>query len=214
MHRDHLAEEFFLIGHNEFTGKLLISPDLLQCGLVAAQLADLVIAGRLSVAGGKVEVAAMRGSGQDEIAAFVVESVQRQTTGYPVRAWTETLSDVLFELVARRLVERGIVRREPGRGLVRRRPDRFPAVDLLKAAGPRIRLEHMFRQPVEFDLPGAFCGALVSTLGVYGVLDPDLDKAMVRDLSAKLSERLPADLIALLDGVRDAVSAISLTIRR
>lgn len=214
MNRDHLAEGLFLIVHNEFTGKLGISPQLLGCGLVAAQLADLMIAGRLTMSGARVVVAGARGTGRDEIAAFVVESIERQTTAHTVRAWTETLADVLFELVARRLIDAGIVRREPGRGMIRRRPDRFPALNLLKAAGPRIRLEHMYRRPVEFDLPGAFCGALVGALGVHSVLDPELDRTMIRELSTGLAQRLPTDLAALLTGVNEAVSAISLTIRR
>ena len=46
------------------------------------------------------------------------------------------------------------------------------------------------------------------------VLDPELDRSAARDLMARLEENLPVDLRALVEGVRAAVAAVSLTIRR
>lgn len=214
MESDQMATGLFLIAHDEFTGKLRISPDLLGCGLVGAQLAELVMAGRLAVEDNRVVPAGARGSGQDEIGAFVVDSVQRQPARHTVRAWTETFAPVLHELVSRRLVDLGVVRREQGRGVLRRRTDRFPAVDLLKAARPRVRLEAMLRNPRELDLKGGFTAALVWTLGIDAVLDPDIDRAAARDLVGHIVDNLPTDLRALLNGTQAAVAAVSLTVRR
>ncbi len=214
MDRQRLAADFFLIAHDEFSGKLRISPDLLGCGLVGAQLAELITDDRLAVEGGRVLATEVRDDG-DEIGAYVVESISRQTSAHSVRVWVDTFREVLYELVARRLISEGVVRREQGgRQLMRRRPDRFPAVDLLAAARPRLRLEHMLRTPQEFDLPGAVIAALVGAVGAEAVLDPEIDRTATRELLVRLEENLPADVRALVEGVRAAVSAVSLTIRR
>ena len=215
MDRPRLATDFFLIAHDEFSGKLRISADLLGCGLVGAQLAELVMADRVVVEGGRLLVTDVRGDGSDEVGAYVAESIQRQSSAHSVRVWVETFRDVLHELVVRRLIAEGVVRREEGgRQLMRRRPDRFPAIDLLAAARPRLRVEHMLRNPQEFDLSGAVLAVLIGALGVESVLDPEIDRAEARELMSRLEENLPADLRALVEGVRTAVAAISLTIRR
>jgi hypothetical protein len=215
MDRQRLAADFFLIAHDEFSGKLRVSPELLCCGLVGAQIADLITANRLAVEGGRVLATDVRSEVGDEVGDYVVESVSRQTSTHSVRVWIDTLSEVLYELVARRLVDDGVVRREQGgRQLMRRRPDRFPATDLLAAARPRLRLEHMLRTPQEFDLSGAILAVLVGSVGVETVLDPEIDRAVARELMTRLEENFPADLRVLIEGVEAAVSAVSLTVRR
>lgn len=215
MERERLAADFFLIAHDEFSGKLRISPDLLGCGLVGAQLGQLIMASRLAVEGGRVLVTEVRGDGGDEVGAYVVESISRQTSTHSIRVWVDTFREVLYELVARRLVDEGVVRREHGgRQLMRRRLDRFPATNLLAAARPRLRLEHMLRMPQEFDLPGAVSAVLVGAVGAESVLDPEIDRTAARELLTRLEENLPVDLRSLVEGVRAAVAAVSLTVRR
>ena len=215
MDGNYLPDEFFLIAHDEFSGKLRISHDLLGCGLVGAQLGDLVMARRIGVEAGRVLITDAPGDAGDEVGAYVIETLARQTSTHSVRVWIETFADVLYELVGRRLIAAGVVRRESGgRQLMRKRPDRFPAVDLLAAARPRLRVEHMLRSPEEFDLPGAVVAVLIDALGAESVLDPELDRTAVRELCARLEANLPVHLRALVEGVRAAVAAVSLTIRR
>lgn len=215
MDRSYLPDEFFLIAHDEFSGKLRISQDLLECGLVGAQLAELVMARLIGIEGGRVLIVDASGDAGDDVGAYVMETLARQTSTHSVRVWVETFADVLYELVGRRLVASGIVRRESGgRQLMRKRPDRFPAVDLLAAARPRLRIEHMLRSPEELDLPGAVITVLIEVLGADSVLDPELDRTAARELSARLEENLPVHLRGLVEGVRAAVAAVSLTVRR
>jgi len=215
MDRSYLPDEFFLIAHDEFSGKLRISQDLLGCGLVGAQLADLVMAKQIGIEDGRVLMTDTPDDAGEEVGAYVMETLARQTSTHSVRVWIETFADVLYELVGRRLVAAGVVRREAGgRQLMRKRPDRFPAVDLLAAARPRLRVEHMLRRPEEFDLPGAVVAVLIEALDSHSVLDPELDRAAIRELSAQLEANLPVHLHAVVQGVRAAVAAVSLTIRR
>lgn len=214
---EHLSDDFFLIVHDEFTGKLRVSAELLECGLVVAQFAELIVAGGLGMVEDRVLVR-NAGAGADtevdEISAFVMDSVGRQARPHSVRTWIETLGSPMFELVARRLMDRGILRRETGRGLLMRRPDRFPAVNLLAAARPHIRLEHMLSTPKEFDLDGAVTAALINVLGLDSVLDPSLDRAATRAVTDRLHGHLPSQLRMLLKGTSAAVAAVSLTVRR
>jgi Golgi phosphoprotein 3 (GPP34) len=204
MERDELAAGFFLIAHDEFSGKLRMGRDRLGHGLVAAELAQLLIAGRIAIADGRVVLTDSYASEPSDVDRYVLDTIQRHQSVRPVRAWVESLGEPLYELIARRLEDRGIVRREGGGGLVRRRPDRFPGVDLLNAARPRMRLERMIRSPKELDLPGAFTATLLWTLGADGVLDPEIDKNTTRELVRQVNEHLPADLHSVLSGARAA----------
>jgi hypothetical protein len=215
MERPRLAADFFLIAHDEFSGKPRISAVLLACGLAGAQLAELVMDGRIIVESGRLLATDARGDGGDEVGTYVVETIRQQSSTHSVRVWVETLVEMLPELVARQLIVDGVVRREEGgRQLMRRRPDRFPATDLLAAARPRLRLEHMLRTPQEFDLSGAVLAVLVGVLGVEPTLDPNIDRAETRELIDRLRTHMPSDLQNLIEGVEAAVAAASLTVRR
>jgi hypothetical protein len=204
MERDELAAGFFLVAHDEFSGKLRIARDRLGHGLVAAELAQLLIAGRIAIADGRVVLTDSYAAEPNDVDRYVLDSVQRHQSVRSVRAWVESLAEPLYELIAQRLEVMGIVRREAGGGLVRRKPDRFPGVDLLTAARPRMRLERMIRSPKELDLPGAFTVTLLWALGAEGALDPEIDKNAAGELVQQVNEHLPADLHSVLAGARAA----------
>jgi Golgi phosphoprotein 3 GPP34 len=202
MERDELAAGFFLIAHDEFTGKLRINRERLGWGLVAAELAQLLVAGRIAIADSRVVLTDSYGLEPNEVDGYVLDTIQRHMSVRSVRDWTAALAQPLYELVSQRLEDMGVVRREAGGGLVRKRPDRFPGVDLLAAARPRMRLERMIRSPRELDLPGAFTASLLWALGAEGVLDPEIDRGAARELVRQVNEHLPADLHAVLAGAR------------
>lgn len=210
MTRSHLAENFFLIVHDPFTGRPSISRELLDCGLVAAELADLVLSGHLDVVDDRVVVTDRAGGREEEMPAFVLESVARQKSAHTVRVWSESIGEIIFDLVVRNLVEIGVVRTERQRTVLRRGPQRFPAQDLLRASGPRLRLEHMLRNPSAFDLPGAVTAAIVGALGVERTFEFDVE----RELFIDVTHNLPPTLERIIAGVAATVAAISLTVRR
>ncbi len=210
MTRSHLAENFFLIVHDPFTGRPSISRELLDCGLVAAELADLVLSGHLDVVDDRVVVTDRTGGREEEMPAFVLESVARQKSAHTVRVWSESIGEIIFDLVVRNLVESGVVRTERQRTVLRRGPERFPAQDLLRASGPRLRLEHMLRNPSAFDLPGAVTAAIVGALGVERTFEFDVE----RELFIDVTHNLPPTLERIIAGAAATVAAISLTVRR
>jgi hypothetical protein len=208
MERDELAAGFFLIAHDEFSGKLRISRDRLGYGLVAAEFAQLLMAGRIAIADSRVILTDSYAPEPNDVDAFVLDTVQRHVSVRSVRDWTISLAEPLYELIARRLLDMKVVHRESGGGLVRRKPDRFPGNDLLAAARPRMRLERMIRSPRELDLPGAFTAALLWALGAEGALDEEVDRDAAAEVVRQVNEHLPADLHALLTGARAALDGV------
>lgn len=194
---DVLTSRVFLILHDTFTGKPAIGAPALRCAVVGAQLADLVLAGRLTVEGGHVVLTHARRADVDDPAAYVLEAIAAVDGTHPVSTWVGTLGEPLVDMVAARVVSAGIVGRG-GRGPFGRGAVRYPARNLLTSARPRVRLEHMLRHPRSLDLPTAAVAAVLAAVGAERSLDVDGTRAVVRDGLATARERLPADLAALV----------------
>ena len=218
-HSDY-APNLFLVAHDSFTGRIEVSRELVLCGLVTAELAHLIIERRLGVMDDRIVVAETSGARPPtrrpedeagvEIDDFVVSSVRQQHTTHSVRIWADSLGEVIYGLIADNLVEQGVVRRERRRMITRRTGDRFPAADLLRASGPRLRLDHMVREPATFTLAGAVNVALLGSLGIEQLLESEPTKEFLDELN----RNLPSQLQALMAGAAAAAAAVSLTVRR
>lgn len=197
---DVLTSRVFLILHDAFSGRPTIGPAPLRSAVVGAQLANLVLAGRITVDGGEVVLTHARRERTDEAAEFVLEAVAAQERSHPVSMWVGALGEPLVEAVAARVVGAGIVGRG-GRGLLGRGAERFPARDLLTSARPRVRLEHMLRHPRSLDRPTAAVAAVLGAVGAERSLDVDGSREVVRDGIAAARDRLPTDLAELVAGL-------------
>lgn len=205
--QDKLAARVFLILHDPFSGKPTVGPTALRCAVVGAELAELIISGRVAMENDLVVLGDATMPGGDEISAFVVDSISRQPDAYGVSTWLSAIGDAQFELVAARLTGSGILMRIRGR---MGRANRFPAANLLAAAGPRVRLEHMVRRPRGRDVEGSVCAALRAAVGATGTLDVDGDRRATRAGVAALTEALPVDLRSLAMSVEVAHASGSL----
>ena len=214
MERGQMATGFFLIAHDEFTGRVKINPELLSCGLLGAQIADLIIGSKLTMSGDRVSVVDPDVTGLDQVATLVLDSVSHEQDTHTVRVWNDALSELLIELTANRLIADGVLRKESGRGLLGRKRERFPAVDLVRARRPELELREMFEDPKRFNLPGAFTAAMIDTLGLDALLEPEIERTLVRSIAGQAAEHLPGSLSQLRSGLAATVAAISLTIRR
>jgi Golgi phosphoprotein 3 (GPP34) len=208
-----LAEQFFLISHDEFSGKPAVSRELVECGLVGALLGGLVIEYRLGVKEGKVVVLDAQ-PGDNELTNKLVQTVDQQPTSHRVRTWAEQLGGYIYPVVAERLVQAGTLRRDRGRSVFGRSADRYPAVDLYYAARPRLLLNHVIRHREEMDLDQAVVIALLAAVGIESVLDLDLNRELLRSLINSLITAMPLQLQELMTGIDETVASISLTIHR
>jgi Golgi phosphoprotein 3 GPP34 len=196
-----------LILHDPFSGRCAVSPMGLRCVLVGAELAELILNGRIAMVNELIRPGEASAPGTDALSAFVVGAINRQREHYPVPVWLAAIGDAVAELVAARLVEVGILART--KSPVRRR-GRFPAINLLAAAGPRVRLEYMLRMPEDADVAGATCAALVDAVGAGRVLQGGTGRRDLRRGLAALAAMLPAELRSLVTSVEVAYASGSL----
>lgn len=208
-----LAEQFFLIGHDEFSGRPAVSNELVECGLVGALFGALVIEGRLAVKEGKMLALDTTPSG-DEFVDKLVRTVDQQSTNHRVRTWAEQLGSYAYRVIAERLVYAGTLRREFGRKLLGRPAERYPAVNLYEAARPRLKLNHVIRHREELDLDQAVLAALLTAVGIEAVLGVDMSREALRSVINSLLRAMPMQLQELLAGIDETVASVSLTIHR
>jgi len=212
MHDFRAGDEFFLLNHDQLTGRPTINRQFLGGGLVAALLAELIMERRATVREGRVCVLdrTARGAAAGD---FLVDSLAAQRTAHPVRTWTENLDETAYELVARRLVERRTVRRVRPRRLLGARKDLFPAASR-EAVQPLLWLDTMIHAPGTADVQRSVVAALLRAAEADHMLAVDLDRGRVGTVIAGWIEGLPPAYRALITGFEAAVVALSLSIRR
>lgn len=208
-----LADELFLVGHDEYTGKCLVNHAVLGCGLAGAVLIELMLAGRIALADGRFVVRDSRPYSERVTDAALTEMLKRRES-FPPRSWVEYLCGNVREIVAERLEATGMIRREQSRGLSLRSVVRYPAVDAVEAAAPRVRLRYMLDQGHSLDMPTALLGALVRACELESVLLLQAARQQVRELLTRIVDELPADLRLVLNAVDSSVAAVALTVRR
>mgnify|MGYP001097843269 CR=1 FL=1 len=210
-----LARKMFLVLHDPFSGKALAPPKLIRYAVGTAGLADLVLQGRLAVNGARITaVGGWRDGGRPGVHAVLVGEVG-PAGGDITRSWVERVGDAAYAQVAHELVAARVIRREVRGGLLRRGvEERFPAVDLLGAAGPRVQLEHMLCSPHDMDVVGATIAAILDSLRLDAALDFDCDRDVARRAAAAAARGLPDGVRDLVTEVGKAVIEVTLTFRR
>ena len=91
---------------------------------------------------------------------------------------------------------------------------RYPAVDAIEAAGPRVRLRYLLDHNSQLDLGAAMLASLVRAAALDHVLLMEGTRQQVRDHLGRIAAALPPDLRALSAAVDAAVAAVALTVRR
>jgi hypothetical protein len=110
-----LRDDLFLLAHDD-AGKLVVPETHLGAGLAGATLIDLLLAGRIAVAQGRLNVLDATSTGDEETDA-TIQSIQANTAPCGPRAWVSWISHGAYERVTDLLVKDGVVRRMTGRRL-------------------------------------------------------------------------------------------------
>ena len=211
-----LTEEFFLLSHDDYTGKPCLNREVLGLGLAGGLLAQLLVARRITVTGDGIGLRDPRPYRQPA-PDFVVQEIYWQANQHAVYSaveWVKYLRDKTYPLVAQELVRRRVVRQENG-GLLGR-SKRYVAVDAVHASRPRVRLVYFCQRlellATELDeqtagLAGlAIATRLESVIATTAGIDPG------QGLRAMMA-RLPGDTRTVLAGVDAAVTADALAVR-
>jgi hypothetical protein len=205
-----LHEQYFLLAHDDYSGRAHIHADVLGAGLAGALLADLVIAGCLEVGGEHIRVrdtgATPDGVGQEVVTAIAARA-------RPVQWWVECLAASMYPRTGEQLVRHAVVTRVPA-GLFRTGV-RYLAVDALVAAGPRVRLRHEAESArlAPPDPAVAALAALALRTGLGGVVADAANRSAREGLPA-LARAVPAALRPVIAGVDGAVIRMALTTPR
>ncbi len=110
-----LADELYLIGHHEATGRVHLSPRAAGLGLAGALLTELVLADAITVRAGTIE-SVSPGQADDELTAAVAVQIADETPHRPVSDWLAFLARTAPGDVAARLARAGYLapaRRRP-----------------------------------------------------------------------------------------------------
>jgi hypothetical protein len=204
-----LAEQFFLISHDEISGRPVVGIERIECGLVGAMFGELIIDGRLGIKDGLV-VALDREPTDGGLADSLVDTVDRQAADHRVRTWAQELGPDAYRIIAERLVTGGIVRRERGHKLFSHPGERYPAADLYDASRPRLMLNHVLHNREEMDLDQAVLAALLTIVGADPVLGLDTSRSALRSIVSSLINAMPSQLQELLAGIDETVTSISM----
>jgi Golgi phosphoprotein 3 (GPP34) len=110
-----VADDLYLLGHDDRTGKPLLQPRALGTGLAGALLAELLLAGQISLRRDSA-VVIVAGTPGDTIARLaLVQQIAGEPRPQPVRAWLRFLARSAARDVALRLEAAGYLEHIGGR---------------------------------------------------------------------------------------------------
>ena len=105
-----VADDLYLLAHHEVTGKPLLQPRPLGIGLAGGLLAELMLAGSISLRHDGA-IAAGRTLPRDAVVRHLLDQVAGEHEPHPVREWLLFAARSAAEDVARRLERSGYVTR-------------------------------------------------------------------------------------------------------
>ncbi|MFI6762020.1 GPP34 family phosphoprotein [Micromonospora sp. NPDC050417] len=133
-----LADEFFLIAHDDAKGRPRLHASATGLGLAAGLLGELLLARRIVIGGGTVTVVDRRPP-DDALAHTVLDQLVGEPGHRSIRTWLMFLGNSAVDSVGERLARAGTVRREETRRMLRTTVIYRP-VDMNTAAWPVTRL--------------------------------------------------------------------------
>nr|MDT0657242.1 GPP34 family phosphoprotein [Micromonospora sp. DSM 115978] len=208
-----LADDLFLIAHDDYSGKAVVAPNLLDTTLAGAVLGELALENRISIMRSQIYVDDHR-AWHEPVSDRALGEIVHRGDGHPVRSWLEFLGPQARYQVGDRLVSAGAVRRETGRTISLRSTVRWPGTDPNRVAVPRVKLSAVLeRSDRPLDPRTALLAALVHAGRMIRVLNLP-NKAQAIDRIGAARRLLPPALRDLLDGVDATIAAAAMMIRR
>ncbi|SCE70255.1 Golgi phosphoprotein 3 (GPP34) [Micromonospora coriariae] len=159
-----IADEFFLIAHNDSRGKAKLHPAATGLGLAGGLLGELILYGHITVSGGHVTVIDRRPPG-DALAHTVLDQLIGESQHQAVRTWLSFLAQSATTSVGERLARAGMLRRQESRRLLRTSVSYLP-IDLNAVAWPATRLRALLDRPDPPSVRDALLLGLVVASGL------------------------------------------------
>jgi hypothetical protein len=157
-----VADDLYLLAHNDVTGKPYIQLRPLGLGLAGGLLAEVVLAGIISLTDGQIAVA--DSPPREELAAHVLGLVAGEREVHPVRDWLAYLGRTAPANVARRLADAGYLV-EAARWLPWR-SSRWVPVDRDSAFSPVLRVRAALDPARPLTVEGVVLAGLAEACGL------------------------------------------------
>jgi hypothetical protein len=192
-----VADQFWFIAHDDRAGQSRVHPRVIELGLAAAVLGELVIRDRLRIDGGNVYVS-VRESLNEPVGDFVVAQLMAYRQHHDADTWLAYFAQTVSDKVIERLLDAGRVYPVRHRGLGGRRTSYAP-VDANHAAWQAVRLEQMLNGRVRMTEPDAFLAGLILATGLtrHVLWDPTTSAAGSVYLPEVVESLFPSSLYAL-----------------
>ncbi len=201
-----LADDLFLLAHDDVSGKPRAHPRVTGLGLAGALLADLVLLGHLEIVPGRLVVVDVRPVGE-----ALLDDVLRSVAGTPrhdLAEWLGYLAPAAPDRVAERLVAAGVLTEVRSR--LGRRDRRYRPAQTTLAAAPSVRLRMLVTRAEPLAAPDTMLAGLAAACGLTQHILWDSGPG-VRQYLDELVAGLPRPLRELLAaterGVANAVMA-------
>jgi hypothetical protein len=197
-----LADDFFLIAHDDRDGRSRLSPKSVELGLAGALIGELVLEQRILVEGPRLRLIS-REPPSDALAHTTLATMLAEPQHREVRTWLAYLGQSATDSVGQRLVRAGIVEQQQVRKLLRSTV-RYVASDINLPAGRVVRLRRLLTSGEPMRVADTTLGGLAEATGLTGHILWDSDATSVRRLHAMVAA-LPPPLRDLIVQVEAAV---------
>ena len=203
-----LADECWLVAHNDTTGASLLPPRLAGLAAASGLLCEMVYSTRLTVAGKQLTIQDKTPS-PDLLQHTVTDHLIREK--HPIETWLRFFARTAETDLAARLIRRGTLEEQETRGLFGRKKRRFVPKVATDAAWPTARIAKRLAQARPVDAVDQILIAWIDAVGLTPhVLWDDPKQIGARYLKHVISH-LPAPYRTILDDTRHLVDQIIMT---
>jgi hypothetical protein len=211
-----LADQFFLIAHEDRTGRSRLHPRATGLGLAAGLIGELVMQGRIRAVDGELHVVNLEAPG-DALAHGVLDLLIAQPQHRDLRTWLTFLAQDAADRVGERLIRAGVVEPVTRRRLLGTQTLYMPMNSEQRnaAAWVQVRLANILVQGRVVDITDRALAGLVVATGLtrHVLWDFAVHRPGLTHLQTVV-ESLPSDLRELVDHTEAAVGSVLAAGRR
>lgn len=211
-----LADEFYLIAHEEQTGRSRIHQRATGLGLAAGLIGELILMYRVRVIGGELCVVDREPPGE-ELANSVLGLFVAQPQHRDLRTWLAFLAQEATGWVGERLLRAGIVEPVRRRKLLSSQKVYMPMDwrQRNRVVWSSVRLANLLVRGRPIEIPDQLLAGLVHATGLtrHVLWNVEVHRPGLANLSAVV-ESLPADLHELVEHTEACVGSVLVAGRR
>ncbi|ONI70641.1 hypothetical protein ALI144C_49400 [Actinosynnema sp. ALI-1.44] len=200
-----LCEALFFLGHDPFSGRARIRRGVLELGLSAAALADLLFDERITLDHGTVVLISRVTTGEP-IADRTLAGIMSEQSPHGVRDWVEHIAETIYDIVVETLTVRELVSVTEKRGMFRHSLHYQPT-DLRIASAPRAAIRAAMIENDRCAPPVATLALIAWSIGIDDIGEPETSRKHSAEWVLRVKNTLVSPFSGLVCGTDAAVAA-------